>query len=306
MASNKVEIPAAGLTLPSADETPVPHSAGKRRPYLTAPPNACDCHMHIYDRRFPPSPHWKKSPPEAPVETYRLFQKRIGTTRTVVVTPSTYGIDNRCTLDALVQLGEMGRGVAVVDTSVSDSELRFMADHGVCGIRVNFVSPQSWGITTPDMLETLARRVHALDWHVQLLMHGDQIAAIESILHRLPTPVVIDHLGRLPQPQGTEHQGFGAILRLLDKGKTWVKLSGAYLDTKTGAPSYNDVSKVAQAFVKTAPERMVWGSDWPHPTEEEKPDDAVLFDLLADWAPNQGIINKILVDNPVDLYGFPK
>jgi predicted TIM-barrel fold metal-dependent hydrolase len=119
-------------------------------------------------------------------------------------------------------------------------------------------------------------------------------------------PIVFDHIGRLPQPAGVKHPAFKVICRLIDKGRTWVKLSGAYLDSKVSAPTYADVTKVAQAFVKYTPERLVWGSDWTHPTEKEKPDDAVLFDLLADWAPDEAIRQQILVDNPAILYGFLK
>lgn len=286
------------------DEQHVPCSSGTRRPSLKAPKNACDCHMHIYDRRFLPSPHWKKCPPEAPVDAYRLFKKRIGTSRTIVVTPSTYGIDNSCTLDALAQMGPAARGVAVVDTAVSDAELERLKSCGVCGIRVNFVSPQSWGVTTIEMLKALAHRVSNFGWHVQILMSGDQIIAAEETLKHMPTPIVFDHLCRIPQPQGINHMAFKVVLNLLDRGHTWVKLSGAYMDTITGPPSYSDTTKVAQALVKAAPERMVWGSDWPHPTEKDKPDDAVLFDLLKLWAPNGYIIHKILVENPTLLYGF--
>jgi predicted TIM-barrel fold metal-dependent hydrolase len=194
----------------------VPHSSGVNPPKLQAPTNACDCHMHIYDSRFRPSPHWKKKPSEAPVDAYRLFQKRIGTTRNVVVTPSTYGTDNSCTLDALEQLGSTARGIAVVDTEVSNEELKRLNDSGICGIRVNFVSAQSWGVTTTEMLETLANRVSEFGWHVQILMSADQIVETESVLRGLPVPVVIDHLGRIPQPDGINHPAVKTILNLLE------------------------------------------------------------------------------------------
>lgn len=285
----------------------VPHSAGTQAPRAKAPANACDCHMHIFDPRFPASPHWKRQPPKATVEDYRLFQQRIGTSRTVVVTPSTYGTDNRCTLDAVREMGAAARAVAVVDTSVSDAELKRLAYSGVCGIRVNFVSPQSWGVTTADMLMTLSKRVNDLDldWHVQVFMHGDQIVEMENVLERLPIPLVIDHLGRIPQPAGVGHTAFAAIRRLLDKGKTWVKLSGAYMDTQEGPPHFADIGHVARTLVGAAPERLVWGSDWPHTITSTVPDDAVLFDLLADWAPQESVRRRILVSNPEVLYGFP-
>jgi D-galactarolactone isomerase len=281
----------------------VPWSAGTEPPKLKAPPNACDCHMHIYDSRFPVAPNAKLRPPEATVDAYRLFQKRIGTTRNIVVTPSTYGTDNSVTLDAMAKLGGTARGVAVVDMSVTDAELKRLNDQGIRGIRFNLVQS---GATTIDMLEPLSKRVNDLGWHVQIHMLGDHMVENADLLQRLPSPIVFDHLARIPQPTGVDHPAFALVLKLLDKGWTWVKLSGAYQDTKTGPPAYADVSKVAQAYVKAAPERLVWASDWPHPTEkaDAKPNDAILFDLLADWAPDEAIRNRILVDNPAALYGF--
>jgi predicted TIM-barrel fold metal-dependent hydrolase len=137
-------------------------------------------------------------------------------------------------------------------------------------------------------------------------MLGDAIVENADLFQRLPSPIVFDHMGRIPQPAGVDHPAFALALKMLDHGRTWVKLSGAYMDTKVGPPSYADVSKVAQAYVKAAPDRLVWASDWPHPTEkaDSKPDDAILFDLLADWAPDEAVRNRILVDNPVALYGF--
>lgn len=296
-------IVAGGFDATAGHAETVPWSSGTEAPKLKAPPNACDCHMHIYDSRFPVAPNAKLRPPDATVDAYRLLQKRIGTTRNVVVTPSTYGTDNSCTLDAMAKLGPTARGVAVVDTSVVDAELKRLNDLGVRGIRFNLVQS---GATTIDMVEPLSRRVADLGWHVQIHMLGDQIVRIAELLQRLPSPIVFDHMARVPQPAGVDHSAFALVLKLLDNGRTWVKLSGAYMDTRTGSPAYADVSKVAQGYVKASPERMIWGSDWPHPTEkaDAKPDDAILFDLLADWAPDEAIRNRILVDNPAALYGF--
>ena len=281
----------------------VPWSSGTEAPKLKAPPNACDCHMHIYDSRFPAAPYATIRSPDASIAAYRLLQKRIGATRTIVVHPSTYGTDNACTLNAIAEFGADARGVAVVDTSVTDAELERLNGLGIRGIRFNLVQS---GATTLDMLEPLSKRVNDFGWHVQLHMLGDQIVEAAHLLQRLPSPLVFDHLARIPQPAGVDHPAFALVLKLLDKGRTWVKLSGAYMETRTGAPNYADVSTVARAYVKAAPERMVWSSDWPHPTEkaDAKPDDAILFDLLADWAPDEAIRNRILVDNPAALYGF--
>ncbi len=300
---------AAGSRLAAAADPglqEVPFSSGTSRPRLKVPPNACDSHFHIFDTRFPASSHWTGEPVvDATVKAYRLLQKRLGTARGIVVTPSTYGIDNRCTLDALSQFGESARGVAVVDLDVPDRELAEMAAKGVVGVRVNFVSAQSWGKTTAERLEYTAKRVNRLGWHVQIYATADQIHELAPVLGRLPTPLVIDHLGRLPPEQGPDHPAFQDIRKLLDGGRTWVKLSGAYLNTKVGPPSYADATKMAQAFVKAAPERMVWGSDWNHRGQKAMPDTAALLDLLLEWAPDDATRHRILVENPAKLYGFP-
>ena len=282
----------------------VPHSVGLNRPARPLPPLACDSHMHIFDPRFAPSPHWKRTPPDAPVAAYRRLQQRLGTQRTVVVTPSTYGTYNACTLDALDQLGDGARGVAVVAQDVGDAELDRLHARRVRGLRVNFVTPQSWGETTPQMLATLARKAARLPlWHIQVFMHPEQIVALESVLAALPVPLVIDHLGRIDPDGGPSADGYGALRRLLDGGNTWVKLSGAYM--RSTAPAYADTLVLAQALVRAAPERLVWGSDWPHTTAAPGTvNDADLVDLLRAWAGSDAAMDRILVDNPARLYGF--
>lgn len=150
----------------------------------------------------------------------------------------------------------------------------------------------------------LARRVAPLAWHIQVLMNAAQIVTHRAVLERLPTPVVFDHLARIPQPAGIDHPAFGIVANQMAGGKAFVKLSDAYMDTAPGAPGYADVSTVAQGFVRAAPSQAVWGSDWPHPTEKEKPDDAILFDLLKRWTPDEKVRRQILVDNPTRLYQF--
>ena len=284
----------------------VPNSTGTEAPSLKAPAGACDCHHHIYDERFPPGGPTARLMTNASVAEYRLLQRRIGTSRSVVVTPSAYGLRNDVTVDAIAQLGpNVTRGVAVVQPTITDAELKRLHEAGIRGIRFTLFDPKT-AVTSVDMIEPLAARVSQLGWHVQIHMRGDQIADAADLLLRLPATIVFDHLGRLPQPAGILHPAFAVIRRLLDKGKTWVKLSGAYQDTKVGPPTYADTVAVARAYVQAAPERMVWGSDWPQPTEKEKPNDAVLFDLLATWAPDEAVRRRILVENPTVLYGFPK
>jgi D-galactarolactone isomerase len=298
---------AMGAPMHESQAQTVPNSAGTETPKLKAPANACDCHMHIYDgERFPPARPGPQSRMQsnASVAEYRLLQKRNGTTRTVIVTPAAYVTDNRVTLDAIAQLGN-ARGVAVLHPTVTDAELKTLADGGIRGIRFTVFDPASAAVSI-DMIEPLAKRVADLGWHVQIHMRGDQIVENADLLGRLPCPIVFDHMGRLPLPAPLNHPAFGVIRRLIDKGRTWVKLSGAYMDTSAGAPTYADKAKVAQAYLKAAPERMVWGSDWPHPTEKDKPNDAVLFDLLSEWAPDEAMRQRILVGNPETLYGFAR
>jgi D-galactarolactone isomerase len=290
------------FAVPSARADQVPWSSGTESPKLNAPADACDCHMHIYDAKYPVAPTATLKPGDALVSDYKLLQRRIGTSRNVIVTPSTYGTDNRITLDAMAQIGASARGVAVVDTSVTDVELKRMNGLGIRGIRFNLVQS---GATTAEMIEPLARRVNDLGWHIQIHMKGEQIAAIEDLLLRVASPIVFDHLGRLAQPNALDSAGFKTISKLIDKGRTWVKLSGAYQDSKAGPPSYSDTVPLARAYIKAAPERVVWASDWPHPTEKDKPNDAALFDLLAEWAPDELTRRRILVHNPATLYAFP-
>jgi predicted TIM-barrel fold metal-dependent hydrolase len=266
--------------------------------------------MHIYNDRYPISGPTKLLVPGAGVEEYRLAQKRMGTLRTVVVQPGPYSVDNRGIIDGIAQLGlSETRGVAVVNPGVTDAELKKMREEGIRGIRFTLGDPAT-AVTSFEMIEPLAKRMNDVGWHVQFHLRGDQIAEHEDLLKRIVSPIVFDHMGRLPQPEGMNHPAFRVICNLIEKGKTWVKLSGAYLDSKMGAPAYADTSLVARAFIQLAPERVVWGSNWPHPTlySTHKPpaDDALLIDLLQVWAPDEALRKKILVDNPAVLYDFPK
>lgn len=283
-----------------------PFSVGSGRPRLRVPKHACDSHIHIMEPRFPATPGWKGEPVNnASVTAYREFQARIGTERVVVVTPSTYGIDNSATLDALDRFGNSARGVIVIDSAAPPADLGSMSKRGVRGIRVNFVSPQPWGRTDVNRLVATSRIAADLGWHIQIYARAGQIAAMAGTIADLPTPVVIDHLGSVDPVTGPGDDGHTAIMRLLANGRTWMKLSGAYISSKLGAPSYADLQPVARSYVEGAPERMVWGSDWPHRGQSGKlPDDAALLDLLLDWAPNAAQRGGILVDNPATLYGF--
>lgn len=224
----------AGATLASAalprlvaaDET---WSGGTERPVFRLPEGAIDCHMHIYDDRFPVAPGTTLRPPNATVAQYRRVQTRIGVKRNVVVTPSTYGTDNRCTLAALAQFGADARGVAIVDGTVSDDELRALDRGGIRAIRFNLSYP---GATTLDMLAPLAARIANLGWHIELVVQGARLPELERHLAVLPCPLVIDHIAHVPQPGGLSSAAFRTGQRLVEKGRTWITLSGPYVAGK--------------------------------------------------------------------------
>lgn len=290
------------LTSPMrAQAQTVPFSAGTQAPQLKVPPLACDCHMHIYDSRFPAAANATIKPPDATVADYRKLQARLGTTRNVVVTPSTYGTDNRVTLAAIEQLGPTARGVGVVGPDVTMAELKKLHEGGVRGIRFNLAVG---AFLKPEMIAPLSRKVAELNWHVQVNMAPDLLVSLSDTLADLPTPIVLDHLARIPQPAGVAHPAFAVVRRLLDKGHGWVKLSGLYISSTDGSPDFADAGTVAAAFVQAAPERVLWGSDWPHPTKADKPDDAALLDLVGRWAPQEPTRQRIFVDNPAKLFGF--
>lgn len=275
------------------------------RPLLETPRGACDCHMHFFDGRFPLAANARGREPDAPVSAYRELQQRLGLERVVVVQPTAYGRDNRCTLEAIAELGECARGVAVVDNSVTDSELEQLTRGGIRGVRFRMLDQLElpW-----EMLEEMAARVAAFGWHIQFQMDGRLFHQREDLLKRLPCPLVIEHIGKFIEPVPPQHPGFQALLRLVDTGRCWVKLSGAYMLSAAGPPHYPDIGVLAKELVRRVPERLVWASNWPHPLPSRTgpPDDAVLLDVLLEWVPDEKIRNDILAVNPARLYGFPE
>ena len=261
---------------------------------------ACDCHVHIYEDKFPMVPNVAWLPPHLPVSTYREVQQAAGLSRAVIVQPSAYGFDNSCTLDAVAQLGDSGRGIALVQPDVSDAELKRLDDGGMCGVRYMMINPVlGW-----DSLEPMAARLAAMDWMVNLQLDGRLFPEHEEVLKRLPCKLVIDHNGKFLEPVRPEHPSFQSLLRVLDTGRVWIKLSAPYETSKTGAPGYDDVSLLARTLAEKFPERCLWASNWPHPGRAPMPSSVALYDLLFSWTSSDTARQKILVDNPADLYGF--
>jgi predicted TIM-barrel fold metal-dependent hydrolase len=226
----------------------------------------------------------------------------LGMDRAVIVQPSVYGTDNRCTHDAVAVARGKRRGVAVVDANTNMQELRRLHDAGFRGVRINLLF--KGGGLAMEILEQVARLIAPLGWHVQLLIDGRDLPELAPRLRRLPVPFVIDHMGHMPVELGLAHPAFKTLLALVREANCWVKLSGAYRISAKPYP-YEDVVPIAQALVEAAPEHMVWGSDWPHPSfQGAMPVDASLLDLLAVWVPESQTRALILTTNPAELYDF--
>jgi D-galactarolactone isomerase len=274
-----------------------------RKPVVVAPPGACDTHMHFYDERIPGAPG-TFLPGHFPVEDYRAMQKRLGLERVIVVQPNAYADDNAVTLNSIKQIGlRSARGVAVVKPGVSDAELERLTKGGICALRIMTLHGGTLGF---DVMSELMARVHPFGWHANLQFDGREIEKHEAQIKRLPGRFVIDHTAKFLEPVTTDSAAFKCLLRIVDTGRCWVKLSAPYETSKSGAPKYEDVSRLARALVKHAPQRMLWASNWPHPSARKPvpPDDADLLDLLLDWAPEESVRREILSDNPAELYRF--
>ena len=265
-----------------------------------APSLACDCHIHVFGpyARYPLDPARKYTPPEATLDSYVEVAQALGTGRVVLVQPSVYGTDNRCQRDAIARLGQRARGVAVVDASVTDGELGALDAAGFVGARINLMRAGDL-----ESMETIAAKVKPFGWHLQLHAPGEKLAGLAERLLKLPTDFVIDHIGRLDARAGVGQPGFRALERLADSGRCWIKLSGAYRVDAEGPP-WRKAGELARELVRRNSERLVWGTDWPHPDVAEMPDDRRLLDALFDCVPDESTRNRVLVDNPARLYRF--
>ncbi len=272
---------------------------------LRTPPGACDTHVHVFDPRFPVVGA-VFDPPLATASGYRAVQERLGLERVIVVQSSAYGTDHRCLLDAIATLGPGARGIGMVDRCVTDAELRRLTEGGVRGARFLMVPG---GVLAWDELEQVAGRIQAFGWHVNVQVPGLELTERAALLQRLPGQVIVDHIGMFGEPVPPGHDAFAALLGLLDTGRFWVKLSAPYAGGRTGEAPYPAVGVLARALVAHAPERLMWGSNWPHPFTTQvrglpAEDDAMLLDLLLEWVPDQCVRDRILADNPAALFGW--
>jgi predicted TIM-barrel fold metal-dependent hydrolase len=276
---------------------------------LALPPLACDCHAHICGprARYPYYARRLYTPADALLPDYRRMQATLGVERAVLVQGSIYGTDNTVLLEALRAAGPGFRGVAVLPEDIGERELRALHEAGVRGVRVNIVDTRdAKGVLPLARLLPLAQRIRPLGWHVEFLLHVDEFPELDRLLAGFPVEVVFGHLGYMRTDRGLEAPGFRALLRLLRDGRAWVKLTAPYRISATGLP-HAEVVPYAHALLAAAPERVVWGTDWPHVKAEwtiPMPNDGELADLLADWVPEAALRERVLVDNPARLYGF--
>lgn len=283
------------------------HDPAPKRPSFAVPAKACDVHAHVCgpESRYPFIAERLYTPPDASVEDYRHMLDALGIERAVLVQPSIYGSDNRAMLDALAKDPKRLRGVAVVPFDVADAELDRLHALGVRGVRTNIVDLKTGKGQLPlAELRSLASRIKRLGWHLEFLMHVDEFPDLDRQLADFPVDVVFGHLGYVPTGKGLETPGFKALVRLMKDGKAWAKMTAPYRLTLSGMP-YPDTDAFAQALVEAAPQRLVWGSDWPHVfIKTAMPNDGDLFDLFARWVPDAGLRQRILVDHPARLYDF--
>ena len=278
-----------------------------KSPNFKAPPKACDSHCHVFgpSKIFPFAEGRSYTPPDSSFEAMQVLQKVLGIERAVIVQATCHGTDNTAALDAIARSKDRYRGVAIVDDTFSTNDFARLDEGGMRGIRFSFARHIG---NAPDfgMVRRITEKVAPLGWHVVIYMEAPDIVDNADTLADLPLPVVIDHMGRVKTKDGVDQEAFQLLLGLLrDKDDFWVKICGAERISSVGAP-FEDAVPFAQACIAVAPDRVLWGTDWPHPNIEGlMPNDGDLMNLLTLHAPNEADRNRILVDNPARLYGFP-
>ena len=264
-------------------------------------PGACDSHMHVYEDAYPLAATATFKPPHAPASAYRAVQRELGLARTVVIQPTGYGVDNRCTLAALAALGPEARAVVVVAPDVALAELQSLHDLGARGVRYMMLPG---GVLPWSGLERTAAAIAPLGWHIDLQLAPVELPLHEAMLARLPCRLVIDHVGRFMGPVEPDSEPLRALCRLLDTGTCWIKISAPYESSRSGPPGYDDIAWIARWVARRYPERCLWASNWPHPNQNPAPSTAAMLDWGLGFCADPAAQKQALVDNPAELYGF--
>lgn len=287
---------------------PAPHPHPST-PHFRLPAGACDAHCHVMGpvAQFPYSDRRTYDAPDAPAEKLRELHALLGIERVVLVQASIHGHDNRSMLQAIAQSPDSYRGVAMVPSTITHAELSALHAAGIRSIRYNFVR-RLGGAPDLDAIRTVAKRIKPLGWHLVLHFDPQDLPVYRSFLDELPIPYCIDHMGRVLAEQGAEQAPFNALLELMKDERVWVKVSGAERTSQTlsSAPGlpFEDAVPFARRLIEAAPDRVLWGTDWPHPAVREMPDDGKLVDLLPLFSDDAKTLQKLLVDNPTRLYWY--
>ena len=279
--------------------------AAPSRPKLKLPPGACDAHVHIFGprKRFPFADGRGYTPSDAPKEMLFSLHEFLGVEHCVIVQPACHGPDNSITVDAITATGQAYRGIALVPTTVSDAELKRLDAAGLRGARFHYMKHLAKGPSIDEVI-AFGQRLADIGWHLQIHMEAALIADLTPALKRSSVPVVIDHMGRVDASRGLAQPEFRALLALLADKNIWVKVSGSDRITRQGPP-YADAVPFARKLVAEFGDRVVWGTDWPHPNHAGPiPDDGMLVDILAEIAPSEAARQALLVDNPQRFYRF--
>jgi len=282
-----------------------PPDPNTRTPRFKAPALTCDTHCHIFgpDRLYPYAPDRTYTPPDAPLEKFRELHGKIGVERAVIVNASCHGLDNRVVTDAIAQSNGRYKGIANIDDSVSDKELEKLNEQGIKGCRFTFLK-RLGGVKDMAAFHRIVARIKPLGWHVDIYLDHETVEEFTPLLKNLPIPYVIDHMGTVLAAKGVDQDNFKHLINLVRSDeKCWVKLTGFERATATGAP-FHDAIPFAVKLVDAAPERMLWGTDWPHPNVKHMPNDGDLMDLVPLFAKGSDVQHQILVDNPARLFGF--
>ena len=269
------------------------------------PPKSCDTHTHIFGpaSRYPFAPNRPYSPPEAPLEAFRALHETIGVERCVIVNATVHGTDNRVVTDAIAQSGGVYKGVANVSDEMSDKELRALDKGGIRGCRFAFLK-RLGGVGDMNKFNRIVHRVAELGWHVDVYFEPGTVGVFASTLSALPAPYVIDHMGTVLAAKGLDDPSFKALLDLQAKDeKCWVKITGLERASAGGKP-FHDAVPFAKRLIDNAPDRVLWGTDWPHPNVKIMPNDGEIVDLIPLYAPDPAIQHKLLVENPIRLFKF--
>ena len=282
-----------------------PPVADTRKPEIVAPPLSCDAHCHVFGPvdRFPYAEKRSYTPPEATAADFARLQSVLGLERAVIVQATCHGTDNAAMLDAIANSKGRYRGVAMVDESFSEADYRALHDGGVRGARFSFARHLAG---PPDFgpIRRIAEKLAPLGWHLVLYLEAEDVVENQAALRDLPLPIVLDHMARIRPEDGVEQEAFQLLLCFLEDDKFWLKISGAERLSARN-PTYDDMVPFAQALIAAAPDRIIWGTDWPHPNmARTMPDDGDLLDLLGRYAGDAATLKRILVDNPARLYGF--